>query len=77
VRETDEICVQIEGLTKTTIIKKNKKTEIAKIRSRVKWTEQEGKSTRNFFIVERKRVKKSYGILLRCQTVAISMSLTR
>ena len=54
-RETDEICVQIEGLTKTTIIKKNKKTEIAKIRSRVKWTEQEGKSTRNFFIVERKR----------------------
>jgi hypothetical protein len=50
----EKLYLSHNGLSKTTI-KKIKKTEIAKIRSRVKWTEQEGKSTRNFFIVERKR----------------------
>jgi D-Tyr-tRNAtyr deacylase len=60
--ETDEINAQIkqlEGLIKNYY---NKKTEAAKIRSRVKWAEEGEKSTRYFFNLEKSEVKKSYGI---------------
>ena len=53
--ETDEINAQIkqlEGLIKNYY---NKKTEAAKIRSRVKWAEEGEKSTRYFFNLEKKR----------------------
>ena len=52
--ETDEINAQIkqlEGLIKNYY---NKKTEAAKIRSRVKWAEEGEKSTRYFFNLEKK-----------------------
>jgi hypothetical protein len=71
--ETDEI-KQLEGLIKNYY---NKKTEAAKIRSRVKWAEEGEKSTRYFFNLEKSAVKKSYGIKIRRQTVVISMTLTR
>jgi hypothetical protein len=60
--ETDEISAQIkqlEGLIKNYY---NKKTEAAKIRSRVKWAEEGEKSTRYFFNLEKSGTKKSYGI---------------
>jgi hypothetical protein len=45
-----------------------KKTEAAKIRSRVKWAEEGEKSTRYFFNLEKKRGQESYGIGLKRQT---------
>ena len=75
--ETNEISAQIkqlEGLIKNYY---NKKTEAAKIRSRVKWAEEGEKSTRYFFNLEKSGAKKSYGIGLKRQTVIISMTLTR
>jgi hypothetical protein len=57
---------QLEGLIKNYY---NKKTEAAKIRSRVKW-EEEGENQRDISLTLKKSgAKKSYGIGLKRQTV--------